>query len=348
VVAHHLGVDGVSWRILLEDLEQAYEQARLGRAAQLPAKTTSFKQWAERLQAQARSEEVKAQAAYWRGQAAQAATVARLPVDYVGGGNPKRAARDLDVWLSEAQTRALLQDVPRVYNTQAQEALLTALAQTLSEWAGSERVLVALEGHGREEVVSGVDVSRTVGWFTSLYPVALAVTRGAGAGAALREVKEQLRAVPGRGVSYGLLRYLGDEVEARAELQGQRWPEVLFNYHGQFDRVEREAAGWRFAEEEIGAVEARDGERAHLLEVSGAVIGGRLYMRWTYGAEAHERATVERVAQRYIGRLVGLIESCQQPEAGGFSPADFPEAELTQEELDALIAEINPTISVLS
>jgi microcystin synthetase protein McyA len=189
-------------------------------------------------------------------------------------------------------------------------------------------------------VVSGVDVSRTVGWFTSLYPVALAVTRGAGAGAALREVKEQLRAIPLGGVSYGMLRYLSDEEEARAELQEQRWPEALFNYLGQFDRVEREAAGWRFAEEEIGAVEARDGARPHLLEVNSAVTGGRLHVRWTYGAEAHERATVERVAQRYIALLVELIESCQRPEAEGFTPADFPLASVNQQQLEEALSEV--------
>ncbi|TYR63265.1 non-ribosomal peptide synthetase [Streptomyces parvus] len=309
VAVHHMAVDGVSWRILLEDLAAAYQ------GAPLPAKTTSFKEWATRLQqAGDPAEEV-----YW-----DTVPAAVLPVDHPDGENTVASAESVAVELDEAETRALLTEVPAAYRTQINDVLLTALAQTLAGWTGQDTVTVALEGHGREELFDDVDVSRTVGWFTSLFPVAL--TPGADRpGEALKAVKEQLRAVPRRGVGYGLTH---DLTALPAGLS--------FNYLGQLDSLSSDQGPFRVAAEPAGAVAAETGRRAHLVDVSGAVGDGRLTIDWTYSANLHDRATVTAVAEEFVSRLRALIEHCLTPDAGGLTPSDVPLAGLDQHTLDAL------------
>ena len=241
LVIHHLAVDGVSWRILLEDLRSAYGQACGGRPVVLAAKTSSYQQWAALLAEYAAGGRAEAEARYWRGRAW--ASAGRLPRDREGGRNRRADARQAVVALSREQTGWLLQEAPAAYRTRIQELLLAALAAVLAEWAGGEAVAVELEGHGREEAVGGADVTRTVGWFTSVYPVLLRAGRGAGPGELIKGIKEQLRGVPEGGLAYGAWRYLraegGQVVPREAEA------EVVFNYLGQLDQVLAAGAGDR-------------------------------------------------------------------------------------------------------
>ncbi|HEV2145843.1 MAG TPA: amino acid adenylation domain-containing protein, partial [Longimicrobiaceae bacterium] len=335
VVIHHLVVDGVSWRILLEDLETAYTQLSRGEAVRLPAKTTAWKSWAERLAERARSGAMAEEAGYWLAQARQ--DVTPPPVDRPAGENTVARARSVSVSLSEAETEALLREVPQAYRTQINDVLLTALARTLSRWTGSARVRVDLEGHGREEeLVSGADLSRTVGWFTSVYPVVLEVPGGAGEG--LKAVKEQLRSVPGKGLTYGLLRYLSG-TEARAELAAAPEAEVAFNYLGQLDQAVSGDTFFGFAPESAGASHDERSPRGHLIEINGAVSGGRLEMSVGYSDAVHHRATMERVAAWYAEELRELIAHCTSGDAGGYTPSDFPLAGLAQAQVDALLGQ---------
>ncbi|HEX2094108.1 MAG TPA: condensation domain-containing protein, partial [Longimicrobiaceae bacterium] len=237
VAVHHLVMDGVSWRILLEDLQTAYARARRGEPVSLPAKTTSFQGWSRRLAEHVRAGGFDAELPFWTCEARRG--VAPLPLDFPGGREPapEASARTVSVELGETETRALLQEAPRAYRAQADDVLLTALARTLAPWTGDGRLLVNLEGHGREDLFPGVDLSRTVGWFTTLYPVLLDVRGAEDEGAALKRVKEQMRAVPGRGIGYGALRYLSADPEVRARLAALPEPEVHFEYLGQFDGV---------------------------------------------------------------------------------------------------------------
>ena len=195
LVVHHLVVDGVSWRILLEDLQQAY------RNAALPAKTSAYQDWAQQLQAHALT--LGNQLPYWQAQTASA----DLPCDNPQGGLQNRLGSKLEIRLSAEHTRQLLQDAPAAYRTQVNDLLLTALARVVSRWSGQPAALIQLEGHGREDLFDTLDLSRTVGWFTSLFPVRLQADGELSA--AIKSVKEQLRAVPHKGIGYGLLRYLG-------------------------------------------------------------------------------------------------------------------------------------------
>src|SRR5205823_864743 len=200
-------------------------------------------------------------------------------------------ARIVSTVLGEDETRALLNEVPAAYRTQIQDALLTAVVEAVSDWTGDDEVVLDLEGHGREDLFEGADLSRTVGWFTTMYPVRLRRTRG-GAGEALKAVKEQLRRVPQRGIGYGVLRYLGGEaLETVAE--------VSFNYLGQFDQARAEAGLFETAAEGTGSWQAEDRRRAHLIEVNGLVSGGRLRVDWSYSEAVHERGTVQVLAQRF-------------------------------------------------
>ncbi len=351
LVVHHLAVDGVSWRILLEDLETACRQVAAGgpSALRLPAKTTSFKEWAERLAAYARGlspEAVERELAHWSGLAGL--PVDRLPFepaertdpfDSFAPGAPLAPAastglvassRTVTVELDAAETRALLTELPSAYGTQVNDALLAALAATLARPGGA--LWVDLEGHGREEVVPAVDLSRTVGWFTTLFPVALAVDSTA-PGALLQAVKEQLRTIPDRGFGYGVLRYLRGG-EAAALLAALPAPRVSFNYLGEFDGS-FEGGLFAPAAEPSGAAQSPRQRRPHALAVALLVASGRLRIDWGYSADLCDRGTIERLATAYAASLRELIAHCRTAGTGG-APAGFSRADLEADVLAEL------------
>ncbi len=195
LVVHHLVVDGVSWRILLEDLQQAYQSLQAGQAPNLPAKTSSFKAWADRLKEHASSEAVERELCYWR-QALEGVST-DLPCERPEGGRQQRHVAHADTRLPRETTRRLLQEAPAAYRTQVNDLLLTALARVVCRWSGRAEVLVRLEGHGREDLFEDIDLTRTVGWFTSLYPVRLSPRQNLAD--SVKAIKEQLRAIPSRG-----------------------------------------------------------------------------------------------------------------------------------------------------
>jgi amino acid adenylation domain-containing protein/non-ribosomal peptide synthase protein (TIGR01720 family) len=329
---HHLVVDGVSWRILRDDLELACAQAMRGEAVNAGAKTTSFRQWSEALQAYAATDALAAEAGYWRAQGPEG--TAPLPLDQDGDAGE---GGTVAVRLDAEETRALLQEVPAAYRTQINDVLLCALAEALGAWTGSPRVRVALEGHGREEEIgAGVDLTRTVGWFTTVYPLVLDVAGADGPGERLKRVKEQLRAVPLHGIGYGVLRYLAPDAETRAALAAEAEPQVSFNYLGQFGTEGGDAARLGFTDGPAGLSTAPGNRRRYLLEVNGGIAGGCLELGWAYGG-AHRRETVERVAGAFLDALKALIAHCTSAGAGGVTPSDFPLAQLTQAELDAVV-----------
>ncbi|HYG65817.1 MAG TPA: amino acid adenylation domain-containing protein, partial [Thermoanaerobaculia bacterium] len=319
-VTHHLVVDGVSWRVLLEDFEAAYRQAAL------PPKTTSFQEWARRLTGHA--ETLIGELDYWRETAR--VPVPRLPVDFLmEEENLNGDEATVSFELSSEETSDLLQTLPSVYHSRIDDALLSALVRALKDWTGSSRLRVDLEGHGREPLFDDLDVSRTVGWFTSMYPVVLEAG-DADPGEALVSVKERLRAVPGRGIGYGLLR--------TARLLEEAPPaEVLFNYLGQADGTAEGLSLFRASTTSTGPCRSVRARRSHLLEVTGIVTAGRLQVTLTYGSRTHRRETVERLAAAYAGALRELIQHSRESEEV-FTPSDFPKARLDTRSFDKLAA----------
>jgi amino acid adenylation domain-containing protein/non-ribosomal peptide synthase protein (TIGR01720 family) len=408
IVIHHTAVDGISWRILLEDLSNAYKQLEVGKSIQLPAKTTSFKDWVTRLQDYARSQKLRSELDYWLD--SMRFPTASLPLDYTADAQDNTVAfsQILSTYLSVEQTRALLQDVPSAYNTQINDVLLTALVQTFTRWTGSHSLLIDLEGHGREDLFEDVDLSRTVGWFTSIFPVLLKLETqnnqelrsrplnprqslylgkpqdragspilgdltscplnssiqedlkrspprigGLGGqnlldcgspnnlGEVIKSVKEQLRRIPNRGIGYGILRYLNSDECDRHQLQALPQAQVSFNYLGQYDQTQLATLGWKYAQESSGSIHSPKGQRHHLLNINGLVVDGRLKLEWQYSEKFHRRDTVEQLAHEYLEALETIISHCLSPEAGGYTPSDFPDIEFSQEGLDELLAEID-------
>ncbi|MBN2391914.1 MAG: non-ribosomal peptide synthetase, partial [Anaerolineae bacterium] len=350
IIIHHLVVDNVSWRILLEDLQTAYNQLSRGEKVKLLPKTLAFKTWAERLTAHARTAHLKGELPYWLTQTEPlpytllADTTKRLEM------NTEASARTLSVMLSIAETRALLQDVPPVYRTHVNEVLLTALAQAYQRWAAYRAwaratvLRIDLEGHGREDILPDADVSRTVGWFTSIFPVRLELPSTLAPGNALKSIKEQLRRIPNKGIGYGILRYLA-EASIQQQLRTRPPAEISFNYLGQFDRILPEPSLFTPTREPTGPEHSPYGQRRYLLDIEGGVNGEQLWVNWTYSENLHRRNDIETLARGFVEALQGIIAHCRTPSAGGYTPADFPEAGLAQEELDALLAQLDEGIA---
>ncbi|HEU4408792.1 MAG TPA: amino acid adenylation domain-containing protein [Polyangiaceae bacterium] len=339
LVAHHLVIDGVSWRILLEDLQAAHDQAQRGEPIRLPGKTTSFKRWAERLRAAADDATLQREAAFWLdlpwGQ------VRPLPVDEPSAEPTEASSSTVSVALDEADTRDLLAAASEAGRTRIEELLLAALATALARWAGGGAVAVEVEGHGREELEGEeFDLSRTVGWFTSAYPVVLEVEPGAGPGAALGAVKERLRRLPRRGLPYGVVRELGAGPVAE-QLRRLPGAAISFNYLGQWDGALGAGARFSPAAESPGAERDPHNALPYELAVDAAVYGGRFEATWAYSGARYRRETVEAVCALFRDALRGLIAHCLSPEASAYAPSDFPDVELLPQELDAILAQMS-------
>ncbi len=328
LVIHHLVVDGVSWRILLEDLQNAYAALATGAALALPRKTSSFKHWAEQLQRHAGSPALAAQLGWWQAQLQGVSD--ELPCDRVDGSQQQRHALSVATRLDRELTRQLLQDAPAAYRTQINDLLLTALARVIARWTGRAETLVRLEGHGREELFDDLDITRTVGWFTSLYPVKL--TPALELADSIKAIKEQLRAVPDKGIGYGVLRHLGDD-QARRTLGALAQGNIVFNYLGQFDAGVSDGLLVP-ASESCGQGVSPLAPLGSLLSIDGQVAGGELSLAWTFSGEVFDPATIQRLADDYADELARLIAHCVSAGVGGVTPSDFPLAGLSQLQLD--------------
>lgn len=329
--AHHLVVDGVSWRILLEDLQACHDALSAGATARLPARSSSVQRWAQVLADWAQADAQRATLAYW---------VAQLPdadrdLPQMRSRGPARSAdREVAITRLDARLTAhLLQGAAAAYRTQVNDLLLAGLARVLCRWSGESSVSVQLEGHGREELSADLDLSRTLGWFTSLFPVRLQPAEGPAA--TIMQVKEQLRAVPDRGLGFAALKYLGADAD-RARLQGLPVPRITFNYLGQVDGIFNEQALLRPAPEGKGDERSPDALLGNWLTVSGQVFDGVLALEWSFSGEMFQHADIQHLADSYAAELALLVEHCLDPAAGALTPADVPLAGLDQAALDGL------------
>ena len=336
IVVHHQAVDGVSWRLVLEDLALAVEQLEAGQEPGFPPRTSSYRDWAEALVSRAHEPATLACAAHWLSTAHRG--VAPLPVDH-GGARPSSTARAAETFSTRFDaelTEALLRDAPRTYRTQINDMLLTALARAATSWTGAPRLLVDLEGHGREDLFEQLDTSRSMGWFTSVQPVLLDLAGADDPGEALCRVKEQLRNLPMRGLAWGLLRWLAPPSDDVAALRALPPAQISFNYMGHFDRSLHETGLFGKASESPGLGISLDNRRRYLLDVGGSVVNGCLAVSWTYAGDVHERATIEALAGRFEDELRALVSHCTSATVGRHTPSDFPLARLDQAEVDLL------------
>ncbi|WP_375026794.1 amino acid adenylation domain-containing protein [Actinomadura sp. GTD37] len=352
---HHLAVDGVSWRILLPDLVTAWA------GGELDPVPTSFRRWAQRLTAEASDPARTAELPLWEDVLATPDPVlGARPLD--PAADTFGTARHLTLDLPADVTEPLLTAVPAAFHGRVNDVLLTGLALAVAEWrrergtSDETAVLIDLEGHGREEIVPGVDLSRTAGWFTSIHPVRVdagwvepADVRegGQAVGTALKRVKEQLREIPDNGIGYGLLRHLAPASGAALTAR----PQIAFNYLGR--SAAPEATDWGPADQADGAALGAGQDPAlglvHAVEVNAHTRdlpgGPELSATWTWAGDLFDAAAVEDLAARWYAALRGLVAHVAGGAAagpvGGFTPSDLSLVDVSQDEIDELAAELD-------
>jgi amino acid adenylation domain-containing protein/non-ribosomal peptide synthase protein (TIGR01720 family) len=338
IVVHHLAVDFVSWGILLEDLAMAYQQLERQGTVHLPATSASFQSWGAKLIEYANSDKLREELTYW-------GSVERkkrypLPVDFPEGPNTMEFAEQITVGLSAEQTEKLVRHA-RSHNALPHEILLSALLQAIGNWSGTARTLVDVESNGRMLRLPELDVTRTVGWFTAIYPVLLHASSLEAPKECLQQVQRQLREVPGSGMGYGLLRYLCSDAEVRERLSCLPEAQVCFNYFGRFDRIVENASLFQPSTGAKGASESPRAQRKYLLEVEGMISSGCLQVRFRYGKAVHLQSTISRLAQFFHEALCAYLPDAEPQAKQSRLAADFPLADLSQQDLDHLVAELS-------
>ncbi|MDB9371999.1 condensation domain-containing protein [Nodularia sphaerocarpa] len=343
-IMHHLVIDGVSWRILLEDLVTAYQQLKVNQTpVQLPAKTTSFPAWAQSLVNYAESETIEAELKTWLEILPPESLSYQLPQlvkekEY----NTVASEAEIHVTLDSSQTRALLEAVPKAYHTEINDVLLTALALTFRQWTKQSSLLIDLEAHGREDLFANTNITRTVGWFTTIFPVFLELKTTNDLGVNLKYVKEQLRRIPQKGIGYGVLRYLNTNKNMSQTLQALPQSAISFNYLGQIDLFSSQ--GWilGLAKESTGLSSHPLNSRRYILNVNAWIAQSQLQIQWRYSHNLHDKATIEYLAKDFIKTLQAIIQHCQSAENGGYTPSDFAGARLNQQQLDKFLNKLQP------
>ncbi|MFD7662364.1 amino acid adenylation domain-containing protein [Streptomyces sp. NPDC059788] len=358
LMVHHLAVDGVSWRVLLPDLAAAWSAVEAGRAPALAPVGTSYRSWSRLLADNARTAARTAELPLWTGHAS-----APDPLPGTRGLDAARdtyaTARRLRLVLPAEQTAALLTDVATAFHAEINDVLLTGLALAVADWrrrrnaadCGTTDTQIELEGHGREQVVDNTDLSRTVGWFTSAFPVRLAPGEldwdevwagGDAVGTAFKRIKEQLRAVPDHGIGYGLLRYLNPQTSAL--LARHPRPQIGFNYMGRFNAAG--AADWSLSGEgaAVGTAAAPEMPLQHVLEVTPVTEdrpdGPHLVADWLWAGEILPDEDARDIARTWFRALELLVTHAARPGAGGRVPSDLPLVSVSQSELDCYEVEL--------
>jgi len=337
IAIHHLAMDGVSWRILIEDLEAGIRSLQQGKALDFGEKGTSYRQWVATIQQYTQKEAVQAEKPYWE---EVVKAYQPLPIDRIGVEAFPTGQDDALIiqTLSTELTTALLTTANLAYRTEVNDILLTALASVICRWTNSDQIVIGLEGHGREAIAETVDTSRTIGWFTTIYPVRLNLQGVNGEGECIRHIKEQLRQIPGKGIAYGALKYMDASASSPFQLSDLQPWDIEFNYLGQFDNILTESSWLKLATESTGRSNSAANQRDAKLIINSQVTGGRLQLRWDFSSQQYYEETINCLTQAFEQELEILIEHCQQVDKPVLTPSDFGlQAELNLKELDAFL-----------
>ncbi|MGR9012023.1 MAG: amino acid adenylation domain-containing protein [Gammaproteobacteria bacterium] len=321
LAAHHLIIDGVSWRIFMEDLNEAYEQ---GSQWQPPAPTASLKHWMQQFQQQSEAA-ISRQQGYWQ-QQALAPCLNGQKVKY----------RDLDivkVELDQTHSEQFLTGVHQAYTTEANDLLLAALLLAYNQWQGSSTVSFILEGHGRD-VLEAIDVSRTLGWFTTRYPVTLEYKANQDLGYAIKSVKESLRTIPDKGAAYGMLRYMRHAVDGQTFTD----PAISFNYLGQFGQHQQ--GRFAMANENIGDIISPDATPPYLIEFVGKHVAGQLSFEIAYARHLYSREQMTVFAESFKQALLNIIEHTVGCKTQSLTPSDIDYDGFDINQLDDFLAQM--------
>ena len=336
IVVHHLVIDGVSWRILLEDLLTAYQQKRLGTETELSQKAATFEQWTHYLHSNYRPN-----LDFWLRLLKDAQLT--YPLDYpileseMARLNVENHSADVTQILSKESTEKLLQHANSRYGTKITELLLAAFNLTLRELLGAGTVYVDLDLHGRIDTGPNLEISDTVGWFTSLFPFPIQISDKKDLAETIKSTKESVRTIPDDGLGYGVLRYLQNNAQL-IELAPKS--SFSFNYLGQFSMLDALDQGFSIATENTGSGKSGNLERETLVDILGSVQDGSLRFKWTYSEKLHKRQTIKELSGLYVQQLERVIEHCSSAEGRVYTPSDFPLLDIEQSDLDSVLSQI--------
>jgi amino acid adenylation domain-containing protein/non-ribosomal peptide synthase protein (TIGR01720 family) len=333
IIIHHLIIDGISWRILYNDLTNTYNQYVSGEPLDLPSKSCSFKHWSEQIKIYSNSNEFLKEKAYWR--AIESADIKTLPKDCeaIEPGN-FRNCQTIRFNLSKEDTAALLTKVNQAYNTEINDILLTALACCMKSWHGENRTLISLEGHGRENILD-LDISQTVGWFTSMYPVILETKDSDDIGYQIKHTKETLRKIPNKGIGYGILKYMTSS-ENKQDITFRIKPEIIFNYLGEFNENADESL-FQIARESSGNQLSLDTEVIHHIEINGEIAAQQLQLSASYNQSVYKKETIQKICDNYLQTLIEIISHCVSIDDTEITPHDIDFDGFDIDELDEFL-----------
>ncbi|MCP4682804.1 MAG: amino acid adenylation domain-containing protein, partial [Desulfobacterales bacterium] len=325
-VGHHLVVDGVTWRILLEDLMTGYGAALNNKEIVFPEKSTSYKEWANKLGAYADRSEIREEISYW--ETLLSKDTPDLPIDHDLGENTIAASDVISVTIDEKMTANLLKDAHKSYNTEVNDLLLAALARVLNTWTENGCVAFDLEGHGREDIIDDVDITRTIGWFTTIFPLIIHMDINDSLSMQVKAMKETLRQIPNKGFNYSILKYLQNKAFHFN-------PGISFNYLGQSGLSENEEFFKVITTDSMAMMDA-DNVRENLLDFVCVVINGQLKVNITYSRNKHKKETIQNLADKFQKELSNVITHCLDPASFDITPSDFDLMAFDQEELDSI------------
>lgn len=330
IVVHHLVIDGISWRILLDDIDTLYKQIRRNEALQLPLKTDSYHSWSQQLRKYIQTKEFLKAADYWR----DIANIQQLTVlrDHVNGKGSRSSSETISFQLDEEYSRKLMTETAKAYGTQINDILIAALALAIQNQYGEGDILMEIEGHGREEIIAGSNYHRTIGWFTSIFPVLLSI-RSADMVGMIKYVKELLHAIPNKGVDYIITEYTATEMNG-TPVERKR-PQLFFNYLGQFDpdlTGKAFSADYEAAGEVVSSIEELEQD----WDILGIVKKGRLQIRLTYSREQYEPERMTELLEAYRLMLENIIRHCSSLHHTELTPSDLTFSKLSVTQLDRL------------
>jgi amino acid adenylation domain-containing protein/non-ribosomal peptide synthase protein (TIGR01720 family) len=336
LVVHHLVIDGVSWRILLEDLSTLYAAYITGEKPELPQKTDAFQKWASAQNDYANSKALLNERSYWEG--ISTSEITALPQDIEVSNQVTRINAATSFYLDRGTTETLQTRVHQVYRTEINDVLLTALGLALRETFKVDKVALKMEGHGREDIFEHIDINRTIGWFTTVYPFVLDVSKSSNEIKNLLEIKESLRKIPNKGIGYGMLKYLSQQ-----GLANELTPEITFNYLGDFgsNTGNSEKSLFEYGSEYFGANIGADNRNDSILDVSGMLVQGELSLSIGYSSERYHEETIKGLAASYKKNLELIIETLAAERTTHLTPSDLTFKGLTTDELSKLNSDGN-------
>jgi non-ribosomal peptide synthase protein (TIGR01720 family) len=328
LLAHHLIVDNISWQILVSDLELIYGQLTRDEKIAFSPKTTSYHKWGNHLIELSKSGEFNNEIQFWKEQNhlqnIPTDIDSHLPID-------ERSIKTLALEIDSAATENLLRNSNEAYHTKTEELLIAALMLGFEKWANIKSLCLGLEKHGRN--YNQIDLTNTVGWFTTYFPVSLKIEDGTNLESSIISIKEKLRSIPNEGIGFGVLRYL-------KKLDGlTQQPAVIFNFLGNQKSFDSNVLGkGKFISKGVRSPES---ERHHLLEINAFIVEGRLHLLFSFSEKFHKAETIQNLVAHFEYTLRQLVEHCSGRETSQYSPSDFPEADLSQDDFDTLLNQFN-------